>query len=164
MSWRFRFFVLIAAAVNLLHLPSSFAEGGRRRGRCYAISVDAADSPGNHGRRGRAPALSASEAKDLEIEIFLSEEAAAWPVQVKLFTPRGKLYQVLDAVAEPPTASDGGRHRQRSRRHTRSLVARFPVAGTQITTYALFGEWRAEAYLGDAESPCTRSLEFVIEP
>jgi hypothetical protein len=163
MSWRFRSFVLIAAAVNLVQVPESFAKR-RRSGRCYAISVEAADSHSNHDRRRRAPVLSASEAKDLEIEIALSDEAAAWPVQVKLFTPRGKLYQVLDAVAETQTAPDGARSRRRPRRHTRSLVARFPVAGTQITSHALFGEWRAEAYLGDAESPCTRSLEFVIEP
>jgi hypothetical protein len=33
-----------------------------------------------------------------------------------------------------------------------------------VTTYAMYGEWRAEAYIGDADAPCVRPLEFVIEP
>jgi len=83
------------------------------------------------------------------------------PVHVKLFTPRGSLYQVLQAKADAESTSTAARRRGRS---ARALVALVPVAGTQITTYALFGEWRAEVYLDAADAPCTRTLEFVIEP
>lgn len=165
MSWRWASFVLIAAAVNGVQSPDSFSEErGARPGRCYAMRVGAVDSLENHDQGNRASVFSVRNVKDLQIEVSLSAEAASWPVRVRLFTPRGKLYQVLHAVAEPQPASEAGRNRRRSRRHMRSLVARFPVAGTQITSYALFGEWRAEAYLNDAESPCIHPLEFVIEP
>jgi hypothetical protein len=173
MRWSFVSLMSAVAVVTFAPVNPAVAEG-RRAGRCYAIRIDAAGSsdegdPHAHRERERdrdhrrnGSALSATEAKDLEIQISVSEDAAIRPVRIKLFTPRGKLYQVLDAVAdlEAPEASG---HR-RSRRNERSLVARFPVAGTQITTHALFGEWRAEVYLDGFETPCSRPLEFALEP
>jgi len=161
--WGWAPLLLIASALDVAGAPKAFA-GGTPPGRCYAVNVDAADSPTRLDGRRRAPALSARAAKDLEIEVLLSESGATRPVQVKLFTPRGRLYQVLDAVAgESPASARRGR-RPRARRQERPLVARFPVAGTQITTHALFGEWRAEVYLDGAEAPCIRPLKFVINP
>lgn len=158
-SWRWAALLLVAAAFGVADGPKAFADR-KRSDRCYSVRVRAADSPGERDRRRQRPVLSASEAKDLTIEVSLSEDAASRPVQVKLFSPRGRLYQVLDAVAdENPTARP-----RRSRRHERSLVARFPVAGTQITAHGLYGEWRAEVHLDGTETPCIRPLTFVIEP
>ena len=161
--WGWASLLLIAAAFDVADGPKAFADG-KRSGRCYAVRVGAADSRPRQDRSRHAPVLSAGEVKDLEIEVLLSEDDATRPVQVKLFNPRGRLYQVLDAVANesPATAREG--RRPRARREVRSLVARFPVAGTQITTHGLFGEWRAEVYLDGAEAPCTRPLRFVIKP
>jgi hypothetical protein len=151
--------LLVAAAFGVADGPQAYADR-KRSDRCYTVRVRAADSPGERDRRRHKPVFSAGEAKDLTIEVTLSEDAATRPVQVKLFTPRGRLYQVLDAVAE------GNRTARptRSRRHERILVAQLPVAGTQVTAHALFGEWRAEVHLDGAETPCIRPLSFVIEP
>jgi hypothetical protein len=163
MTRRWALWAGIAIVLEVAYAPGSFAEPKAPR-RCYAIRVDAADTAGSRspGRsRGRQESVfSAGESKDLEIGISVSDAAATLPVRVKLFTPRGKLYQVLDAAAEL-SSDDGNR---RSRRRTRALAARFPVAGTQVTSYALFGEWRAEVYLDGSEAPCAQPLEFVIEP
>jgi hypothetical protein len=108
--------------------------------------------------------VSASESRDLRVEVSLPESLSSLPVQVKLFTPRGRLYQVLQARADAESTSSAARNGRRSSRETRTLAALVPVAGTQITTHALFGEWRAEVYVGDATAPCARPLEFVIGP
>ena len=128
------------------------ASANGRSDRCYPIRVRAADA------ENRSRVFSAAAAKDLVIEVAVPDEAASRPVRVKLFTPRGALYQVLETSAGEDGAESG-----RRRRRGRTLTARFPVAGTHVTTFALFGEWRAEAYLEGAETACTRPLKFVIE-
>jgi hypothetical protein len=130
--------------------------------RCLALRVETADAEGRRGRRGRT--FSAAEVADLRFEVWIKERFASEPITVKLFTPRDKLYQVLNVGADGAISSDRLRARIASRLHLSTLGALFPVAGTQVTTYALYGEWRAEAYIGEAESPCTRPLDFVIEP
>lgn len=151
--------LLVAAVFGVADGPKALADR-KRSDRCYTVRVRPADSPGERDRRRESPVLSASQAKDLTIEVSLPEDAASRPVQVKLFSPRGRLYQVLDAVADGnPTARP-----RRSRRHERLLVARFPVAGTQITAHDLYGVWRAEVHLDGTEAPCIRPLAFVIEP
>jgi hypothetical protein len=132
----------------------------KRVDRCYEVRVEPTDSG---ARRSRTAVVSASESQDLRIEVWLPEQLSSLPVQVKLFTPRGRLYQIVPATAaaEPPSRA---RKRVRPARRGSFLTAVVPLAGTQVTTYALFGPWRAEVYLDEAESPCTRPLEFVIEP
>jgi hypothetical protein len=139
---------------------SAFAE--RRSGRCHAVRVRPGEAEGRNGNNGRSGrAFSATAAKDLVIEVSIPDAAASLPVQVKLFTPRGRLFQVIDArAAESETTDARGRGR---RGRGRTLSALFPVAGTPIVTNALFGEWRAEVYVDGAETPCVRPLEFVIE-
>jgi hypothetical protein len=156
--WRWALLVLVAAA-SFVARPAE-AKKPKRVNRCYAVHLetDARD------RRGRDTVVSASESRDLRIEVSLPEELSSLPVEVKLFTPRGTLYQVLPATADASSSSEAGKKRRRPRHRGRSLTALVPLAGTQITTYALFGEWRAEAYVDGADSPCTRPLEFVIEP
>lgn len=157
--------VLIAVATSVS------GEGPRSRrveaDRCSGIRVEAAtaDESGPASRRSRSTSVfSAAEVKDLRVEVLLRERNAAEPVSVKLFTPRGRLYQVLDLVAVPPTEAERSARRGRSSRSTFvRLSANFPVAGTQITNFDLFGEWRAEPYLGSSETSCARPLEFEIQ-
>ena len=155
----FRFASVLLLA-SLAMGASAFAE--RRSGRCYAVRVHPAEAEGRNGNQGRSGrSISATAAKDLVIEVSVPDAAASLPVQVKLFTPRGRLYQVIEARAGDSENPDGGGRGRRSR--GRTLEALFPMAGTPVVTNALFGEWRAEVYLDGAETPCVRPLEFVIE-
>jgi hypothetical protein len=156
--------ILMASALGLAQSSASLAKG-KRPSRCYAMRVGAAALPnGRNARHWSGAAFSAAEAQDLELEVLLPEALSSLPVQIKVFTPKGSLYQVLDAGEDPRSAQSKRERHRRTGRDSRSLVARFPVAGTQITTYALFGEWRAEVYVDGAETPCTRPLQFVIDP
>jgi hypothetical protein len=159
--WRWAAIVLAATALDGAR-PAEPSAARKKANRCYGVRVESADSRSN--RHGRRSVISASESPDLRIEVSLPEELSSLPVHVKLFTPRGRLYQVLQATADAESTSRAARSRRRSARDARALAALFPVAGTQITTFALFGEWRAEVYLDDDAAPCTRPLEFVIEP
>jgi len=162
-GWRWAWLLLVAAALGVAYGRDSFADG-KRSARCHEVRVRAADSAPRLDRRRHGPVFSAREAKDLELEVLLSEDDASGPVKVKLFSPRGRLYQILDATADEAPAAERDGRRPRWRRQVRSLVARFPVAGTQVTAHALFGEWRAEVYLDGAETPCIRPVKFVLEP
>lgn len=153
--------VLVAAVVGFTAAEASSPDGKRAR-RCHGIRVDPKDAP--RDRRHGSTVISASQAKDLRLQISLPEELASLPVRVKLFTPRGSLFQVLEAKADADSEAATTRRRFRSSRRTRVLAASLPLAGTQITTHALFGEWRAEVYVDGAETPCTRPLGFQIEP
>jgi hypothetical protein len=152
--------VLVATALDVAR-PAE-ASQRKRAHRCHDARVEPADPRSD--RRGRTTAVSARESGDLRIQVSLPGELSGLPVQVKLFTPRGRLYQILQATADAASTSEATKGPRRSPHRGRSLAALVPLAGTQITTYALFGEWRAEFYLDGAESPCTRPLEFVIEP
>jgi hypothetical protein len=160
-TWRWAAIVLAVTALDVAR-PAEPSPAREKANRCYGVRVESAVSRSN--RRGSETAFSAGESKDLRLVVSIPEELSSLPVHVKLFTPRGRLYQVLQATADAESTSRAARSRGRSARDPRALVALVPVAGTQITTYALFGEWRAEVYLDDAEAPCTRPLEFVIEP
>ena len=160
-SWRWAAIVLAATALDVAR-PAEPSADRKPANRCYGVRVDSADSRSN--RRGRTTVISATESRDLRLEVSLPEKLSSLPVHVKLFTPRGRLYQVLQATAGAESTSRAAKSRRRSARDARTLAALFPVAGTQITTFALFGEWRAEVYLDDDAAPCTRPLEFVIEP
>jgi len=160
-SWRWAAIVLAATALEVAR-PAEPSAARKKANRCYGVRVESADSTIN--RRGRTTVFSASESKDLRLVVSLPEELSSLPVHVKLFTPRGPLYQVLQATADAESTSRAARSRGRSGRGVRVLAALVPVAGTHITTFALFGEWRAEVYLEGSDAPCTRPLEFVIEP
>jgi hypothetical protein len=159
-TWRWAAIVLAVTVLDVAR-PAEPSPAREKANRCYGVRVESADSS---NRRSGTSVFSAGESKDLRLVVSIPEELSSLPVHVKLFTPRGRLYQVLQATADAESTSRAARSRGRSARDPRALVALVPVAGTQITTYALFGEWRAEVYLDDAEAPCTRPLEFVIEP
>lgn len=153
--------ILTTASGGLSPAPRPRARRDRPP-RCVVLRVEAADAEGRRGSRGRR--FSAEEVADLRFEVWVHERFASEPLTVKLFTPRDKLYQVLGVSADGAGPTGKLRARIATRWHLSTLGALFPVAGTHVTTYALYGEWRAEAYIGDAGSPCARPLDFVIEP
>jgi hypothetical protein len=141
------------------------AKAAKESHRCYGIRVEAADSEiGSFRRRGRTTRFSAREVRDLRVEVFVPEATATEPLSVKLYTPRGRLYQVLQVAASAPDDLAGKRGGRRSAgRSYGVLSAQFPVAGTQITSFDMFGNWRVEAHLDGSEGPCTRPFEFELE-
>ncbi len=80
-------------------------------------------------------------------------------LHLKLFTPKGHLYQKL-RVPIAPAATSAGNQRRRSR--YRWVSASLPVAGTTIVTSSLYGRWSAAAYVEGESSPCARPRRFVI--
>jgi hypothetical protein len=145
--------LFVAATMDF---SSSMAFAARKRSAgCLSVQV----GPQPQGRK-KASDFSAAAVKDLRIEILLTEDAATRPVQVKLYTPRGRLYQILDAVADSGQTMPNARSKRRERR----FEALLPVAGTQITAHALYGRWRAEVYLDGASTACSRPVEFVLAP
>ena len=73
-------------------------------------------------------------------------------LQLRLYTPGGFLYQVLEVPVER-----GGRSRRR-------LEARLPVAGTSIMASGLYGRWTIVPHLDNRREPCGRGRSFVIQP
>ena len=128
---------ILLASNGVVSAESSFQ---RRQGkgpkRCYGIRVEPEDSPSGESRRRRdRPSFSTREVFDLSFEIRLSESAATQSLKLKIFTPNGSLYDILEAEAStgpPGKRTRSGRHRP-SRRGARLATAQFPVAGTQIT-------------------------------
>ena len=76
-------------------------------------------------------------------------------VELKLYTPRGHLYEVL------PVALEATRSKKASRRHA---VARLPVAGTSIVAASLFGRWRVDVHLDGAPQSCGIPTHFRLTP
>jgi len=73
-------------------------------------------------------------------------------LQLRLYTPDGFLYQVLETRVGAAGAS-----RRRYR-------ARLPVAGTSIMASGLYGRWRVVPHADGAREPCGRGRSFVIRP
>lgn len=145
--------VLAALAASTLATSSVLAEP---RG-CYAVWVTPVQNQAQSDVRGqRSRGFSASEILDLRFLVLVPADDAG-TLHLKLFTPKGHLYQELRVTTE--LAAD--RNQRRRSRH-RWLSASLPVAGTTIVTSSLYGRWRAEAYVDDGSSPCARPRSFII--
>lgn len=137
------------------------------RNRCYAVRVEAISIPATEtstdtGRRRRyRRRFSAHEVLDLNLSVWLPAKNEASVVEIRLYTPTGRLYEVLQARADASTA-DGARYRGR---RARVVSARLPVAGSHITSRSLYGKWRAEVFLDGNEKSCTRRpKKFSLDP
>jgi hypothetical protein len=128
---------------------------------CTALWVTTpTDKAGTAGRASRrAPVFSATSILDLELIVLVPAEYAGTNMELKLFTPKGHLYQTLEIDSAPSKTSGDP-----SRRRYELLTARLPVAGTTIVNSSLYGVWTAEAYFAGASSPCTQARAFAILP
>jgi hypothetical protein len=75
-----------------------------------------------------------------------------YSLQLRLYTPDGFLYQVLEAKSAPLLGA-------RSR-----FEARLPVAGTSIMTSGLYGRWTVVPHESGRLEPCGLGRSFVIRP
>jgi hypothetical protein len=129
---------------------------------CRSVWVTAPSFEGKPSSRSRKRLdFSAAEAPDLEFQVVIPADAAlaGRRLELKLFTPKGHLYQTL-AV----TAGAGGENPGRRKARHRTVTARLPVAGTTIVDNSLYGTWRVEAYFEGERAACTGARSFVIKP
>jgi hypothetical protein len=125
---------------------------------CQSLWVTSAGS-GKPIRSRKPLQFSATEILDLEFQVVVSANVASQGrrMELKLFTPKGHLYQTLSAAA--PTPSSGT-----ARRRSQTLTARLPVAGTTIVNNSLYGTWKVEAYFEGDGNACVKPRAFVIKP
>lgn len=144
-------------AVSTLATSSTFAQP---RG-CYGVWVTPITThPQSEPRARRTFGFSASEVLDLRFLVLVpASRNASDVVYLKLFTPKGHLYQKL-RLPRDPVAFGQTRHGRRSR--YRWVSSSLPVAGTSIVTSSLYGMWRAEPYVEGQSAPCARVRRFVI--
>ena len=170
----------LIAAAQMSGTPTLEADPSPRARGCEAVLVD---SPQSTDRKGRfTPAFSATRILDLQLDTVLSATVeGSHLLQLKLYTPKGHLYQVLSV---PFTAASGDDSLPAAKRWVdgypepldeqrtkpvpyqgsfrRGVRTTLPVAGTSIMTNSLYGEWRVEPYLDDQR--CGAARTFVIGP
>jgi hypothetical protein len=150
-------------------------DGRRARPECVAIRIT---SPQQTNTRAGGGPFSATHILDLRLATLLRRELPGPHVlELKLFTPRGHLYQTLTVPFTASGQSRGDRlvdgyprpmREQETRPVTNQgstafeLVATLPVGGTAIMTNSLYGEWRVDPQLDGA--PCGNSARFEINP
>ena len=171
----------LLAASQLMSLPAPSSQS------CAAIDVIAPEQR----RATRRRSFSAARTLDLELRARLRgtrQISGDHVLRLKLFTPRGYLYQEITVPfhREPPrpwwrrsgaetfesTRTLPGFSTPVSVQKTRpfwwgrkrydEVTARLPVAGTSITLGSLFGRWTVVPYLDDDTGPCGRARKFVI--
>lgn len=101
---------------------------------------------------GREPVFSAATAGDLEFSLSFAPHLSGRRAVLKIYTPRGHLYQELKVA---PEASRPGR---------REVSARLPVSGTLIVNSSLYGRWSLETHLDGSPERCGEPSLFTITP
>jgi hypothetical protein len=153
---------------------------------CTAVHV-ASPREDRRSRNARDAAVSATRIVDLGLDVQIRPVLTGdHLLRLKLFTPRGYLYQTMtipfrfdaaplgEGVERPPaTRRVTGFPRpvpvqslappSRSRPAADRVTARLPVAGTSIALGSLFGRWTAVPYLDDGTAPCGPAGSFVID-
>jgi hypothetical protein len=155
-------------AVSLAMTLGAAAAGAQKAApsaaACQSVWVTAPFSTGKPASRSRKPLnFSAAEVLDLEFQIVVPADAslAGRRLELKLFTPKGHLYQTL-AVPTAVGAPKAGTPKRRARYQT--VTARLPVAGTTIVNNSLYGTWKAEPYFEGERTACVKARTFVIKP
>jgi hypothetical protein len=116
-------------------------------------------SPQGPAKRG---VFSTHKHYDLDFAVKLVPRAATpgRVVELKLYTPRGFLYQVLETAIPQPSPRRRGRARIAKKTTTASV--RLPVAGTWITQNTLYGRWKVVPYLEGQTAACGRPRTVEI--
>ena len=147
--------------------PPLSSSRDRGRNRCYAVRIEAIGAPSTETstrrrRRRFRRRFSAQEVLDLRFSVLLPANNQSGLVEIEIYTPKGNLYETLQAQVDPDDPS-GGTARYR-RRRARVVSARLPIAGSHITSRSLFGRWRAEVHLDGNDRRCRRPKRFIIRP
>ena len=113
---------------------------------------------------GVARAWTARRLVDLEIRTSFRSARGSRPVELRVLTPGGHLYQTLTAATAIPAPAGSGSPSRARTVPGRVTTVRLPVAGTHITQRGLYGRWSVVPYLeGDVE-PCGPAASFTLVP
>jgi hypothetical protein len=151
--------VLLAQAVGGAAGEEAGDPGAGVRRRTPCATVEVVSPQGLPGRSG----FSATQILDLELRAFVRPlRGGPHLLELKVYTPRGHLYQVLPVAFEGSGGAAsfvrvGGAVRQR-------VVATLPVAGTAIVTTSLYGRWTAAVHLDGATESCATPVSFRLVP
>ncbi len=139
---------LAVVGLDAAPLPvSSPNEPRERHALCAVVEIGSDQTP---RRRNR---FRATRILELQFETqLLGRPKRERSLELRLYTPRGFLYQVLETKADP------------GRGKARRFEARLPVAGTSIMASGLYGRWRVVPHLHGEREPCGPSRSFVIQP
>ncbi len=167
--------VLVVAQAAGAPAPEEFRQDSRHgRRECVAVQVISPQQPRAQAR----PAFSATRILDLEFRTFLRRGLQGpHALELRVFTPKGHLYQVLTVPFTAPGHRPGKRQvdgypqpldEQEARLvrwegvHRHQVSATLPVAGTSIMTNSLYGQWRVEPHLDGEPDPCGPPRSFAI--
>jgi hypothetical protein len=139
---------LVALAALWLSPAGAAGHGARERPlSCAVVAIDSDQTPRAFYR------FRATRIVDLRLEVrLLHHPKRDHSLQLRLYTPDGFLYQVLDTRAV------------RGRAGFSRYEARLPVAGSSIMTSGLYGRWRVVPHADGAREPCGTGRGFVIHP
>lgn len=165
--WRIPAVTAVFASMSFAAFEAAPQKAAPSAAGCQSVWVTAPSVPGKpatRSSRSRKPLnFSAAEVLDLEFQIMVPAAAslAGRRLELKLFTPKGHLYQTL-AVSAEASAPKAWTPKRRARYQT--VTARLPVAGTTIVNNSLYGTWKAEAYFEGERTACAKARAFVINP
>jgi len=112
----------------------------------------------------RGPLYSAARTLDLELGVLLRRDVPPDArVELRVYTPKGHLYQTLRALPPAPTPPGASsRPAAGASRAPSAWTGTLPVAGTAIVNHSLYGEWRVEPHLDGSPRPCGEAWAFRI--
>lgn len=163
--------------IFLLTAPSLMAQ----QGGCVALATGSNQKAGG----AFASTFSAAEVVDVDLSVVMTpgmakKLAGDHIVEVRIFNPRGDLYQ---SISVPVTAERGragetamvpGYPRPMKKQHLSETkydngkhfraIVRLAVAGTIITRNSMFGSWTAEAFIDATPLKCSKPAQFTITP
>ncbi len=177
--------VMLIALAQAAGAPASreVSTEGNSRPECVAVQVASPQQP--PALRRPQGGFSATRILDLEFHtIFRRRLEGPHTLQLKVYTPRGHLYQVLTVpFAGPAPAGASGSQPPEKRwvdgypqpineqqakvvpyegTRRQAVTAKLPVAGTSIMTNSLYGEWHVTPHLDDDPAACGPSQSFRI--
>lgn len=102
------------------------------------------------------PRFSAAQTLDVRLEAVPRRGALADAIlELRVYTPRGHLYQTVRALPAAVGASGG---------KAAPWTAVLPLAGTSIVNSSLYGQWRVEPHLDGSLRPCGPAERFWVGP
>jgi hypothetical protein len=149
---------------------------------CLAVAVTSPEAPKKRG------SFSATKILDLQFGALMRSRLSGEHVMnLKLYTPKGHLYQQIDVPFRggptpvgPGTGEASGPRMRRVDGYPQPLPeqelvlvktsvgrgyqvqARLPVAGTSIMTSSLYGKWRVVPHLDGSLKACGKATAFSI--
>ncbi|NOZ79558.1 MAG: hypothetical protein GXP48_10350 [Acidobacteria bacterium] len=168
--------VMVLSGVPLFAQTQVHGYVGPPASTCPQVIVTAVDTPAQLSRNR----FSATRTTDLVFHVlFQGKLDKNHVVTLKVYTPRGHLYQTLNV----PVAPQKGHTPMGSRRLAGypypvrikapqalkynnvlydSINVRLPVAGSSIVTSSLYGRWKVEIQMDGMRKPCPDPTYFFI--